>query len=119
MRKARAIEYEEYLKRIAQLAQRIQTGKAESEPATLDSPGKRALYNNLKVQESRGGYQPEDDTRLRVALRIDEVIKAHRRDAWRGNLPREREIKSVLYEILGDTDEVERIFLIVKAQGEY
>src|SRR5258708_39410517 len=49
-RKARAIEYEEYLQRIAALAKRVEAGVAEDPPAPLrNSPALRALYNNLKT----------------------------------------------------------------------
>ena len=48
-RKAKAIEYEEYLKRIAQLAKRVEVGVAEDTPEQLrSSPALRALYNNLE-----------------------------------------------------------------------
>src|SRR5438105_9784580 len=48
-RKAKAIEYEEYLKRIAEIAKRVETGHADDIPDQLKkSPGLRALYNNLK-----------------------------------------------------------------------
>ena len=40
-------------------------------------------------------------------------------DGWRGVQPREQVIKAALYTVLGDVDEVERIFLIVDAQREY
>ncbi len=53
-RKARAIEYEEYLKRIAALAQRVQAGQADDTPEPLkNSPALRALYNNLKGPAGR------------------------------------------------------------------
>src|SRR5882672_7220814 len=49
LRKAKAVEYEEYLKRIADLATRVEAGLAEDTPAQLkSSPALRALYNNLK-----------------------------------------------------------------------
>ena len=47
LRKANAIEYEEYLKRIAELAKRVETGQAEDTPEQLNTPGRRALYNNI------------------------------------------------------------------------
>jgi type I restriction enzyme R subunit len=50
-RKAKAIEYEAYLKRIADLATRVQAGQAEDTPKTLNTPGRRALYNNLERNE--------------------------------------------------------------------
>jgi type I restriction enzyme, R subunit len=47
-RKAKAIEYEEYLKRIADLTKKVEAGHSDETPKQLDTPGKRALYNNLK-----------------------------------------------------------------------
>jgi type I restriction enzyme R subunit len=56
---------------------------------------------------------------LRLALRIDATVKQVRPDDWRGVEPRERVIKHALFHILQDVEEVERIFLIIKAQKEY
>lgn len=105
-RKAKAIQYEEYLQRIAELASRLQAGQADETPQSLDTPGKRALYNNLGHNED-------------LALRIDRAVLRRRPDAWRGVQARESLIKSALYDVLQDVAEVERIFVIVKAQREY
>jgi type I restriction enzyme R subunit len=105
-RKAKAIEYEEYLRQIAELAKRVDTGHASETPKSLDTPGKRALYNNLNQHEE-------------LALKVDETVKRTRPDAWRGIQAREQVIKAGLYGVLQDVAEVERIFLIVKAQTEY
>jgi type I restriction enzyme R subunit len=106
-RKAKAIQYEEYLKRIAELAKRVEAGHAEGTPPKLDTPGKRALYNNTNKDEA-------------LALRIDQTIKTVRPDGWRDNGgPKEKLIKAALYGVLHDVAEVERIFLIIKAQAEY
>ena len=129
-RKAKAIEYEEYLKRIAELAQKVDAGKAEDTPETLDTPGKRALYNNLKkdgkmsagadrVAEESSEYGSTGDPALNLALTIDETVKQVRPDGWRGVQAREQVIKAALYGILQDVAEVERVFLIIKAQKEY
>ena len=40
-RRARAIEYEEYLKRIAELAKKVGAGQAEETPKTLNTRGAR------------------------------------------------------------------------------
>ncbi len=40
-------------------------------------------------------------------------------DGWRGVQAREQVIKRALFDTLMDESEVERIFLIIKAQGEY
>lgn len=47
-RKEQAENYEEYLKKIAELARRVEAGQAENTPEQLDTPGLRALYNNLR-----------------------------------------------------------------------
>ena len=60
-----------------------------------------------------------NDPVLGLALQIDETVKHVRPDAWRGVDTRERIIKAALYGILHDVTEVERIFLIIKAQHEY
>ena len=130
-RKAKAIEYEEYLQRIADLARRVEAGLAEDTPEQLkSSPALRALYNNLKrnagtparadrVAETPGEYAVSGDPALELALNIDAAVKRVRPDGWRGVQAREQVIKAAVYEILQDEAEVERIFLIIKAQGEY
>ena len=105
-RKAKAIEYEGYLKQIAALAQRVEAGHSHDAPPSLNTPGKRALYNNLGQDEE-------------LALRVDEAVKASRPDSWRGVQSREQLIKAALYRVLADFAEVERVFLIIKAQKEY
>lgn len=105
-RKAKAIEYEEYLKRIAELAKRIDVGQADDTPESLSTSGRRALYNNLGHDEA-------------LAIKIDETIKNIRPDGWRGVQTKEQVIKAALYGVLQNVDEVERIFLIIRQQNEY
>ena len=105
-RKAKAISYEEYLKKVADLVKRVAAGKSDDTPATLNTPGKRALFNNLSNDEH-------------LALKIDNAVRAVRPDDWRGVQAREQVIKKALFDLLNDEAEVERIFKIVEAQGEY
>lgn len=105
-RKAKAIEYEDYLKQIAELAKNVQAGQSSATPVALNTPGKKALWSNLG----------EDEV---LALKIDAVVREKRPDDWRGVTPKENVIKQALYGLLGDAAEVERIFLILKAQTEY
>jgi type I restriction enzyme R subunit len=105
-RKARAIEYEEYLKRIGWLAQHVQTGQADDTPKAVNTPGRRALYNNLNLDAD-------------LALRVDAAIHAARPDDWRGVPTKERAIKAALYHELGDHDLVEKVFNIILNQSEY
>jgi len=105
-RKARAIAYEAYLQQIATLAAKVQAGKAEDTPSSLDTPGKRALFGLFGQNEE-------------LALRIDDAVKRTRPDGWRGVLAREQVVKKALYEVLQDVAEVERVFSVIKAQTEY
>jgi type I restriction enzyme R subunit len=105
-RRAKALDYEAYLKRMAEIVKTLAAGKTEDTPAQLDTPGKRALYNNLGKNEA-------------LAMRIDGAVKTSRSDDWRGVEAKERAIKAALYSELQDKDEVERIFVIIKAQSEY
>jgi type I restriction enzyme R subunit len=105
-RRAKAIEYEEYLRQIAELAARVEAGQAAETPEKLDTPGRRALWNNLGDNEA-------------LALEIDAAVKRVRPDDWRGVDAKERVIKKALYDILNDVGEVERLFLVIKAQSEY
>ena len=119
--KAKRIEYEDYLKRIADLATHVQTGQADDTPTPLNTPGLRALYNNLKplVREEAPLSDASRDTVLELSLRIDETVKKNRPDGWRGVQAREQIIKQALYDVLKDEAEAERVFLIIEQQKEY
>ncbi len=104
--KAKRIGYEEFLKHIADVARQVQAGKSDDTPAQLDTPGKRALFNNLDGNEE-------------LAMQLDAEVKHVRPAGWRGNQAKENVIKAALYGILQDEDEVKRLFLIIKAQSEY
>jgi len=105
--KAHRISYEEFLKRVAEMAKNVTAGKTDDTPERLNTPGKRALFNNLNRDEE-------------LALKIDETVKRVRPNAFRGNRAKENVIKAALMALLGnDPAEVERIFLILKAQTEY
>ena len=105
-RKAKAIEYEEDLKRISEVAMNVEAGRSNETPEHLNTPGKIALWNNLGQNEE-------------LALKIDEAVKRVRPDDWKGVQAREQVIKAALFEILKDRDEVERIFKIIFQQHEY
>ena len=104
-RKAKAIDYVAYLKKIAELAKQVITPSNPISPK-IDTAGKRALYNNLNENEE-------------LALTIDKAVKDVRNHDWRGVEARERVIKFALNEQLKDAVEVERIFAIIKQQPEY
>jgi type I restriction enzyme R subunit len=60
------------------------------------------------------------DPVLDLAMRLDAAVRRVRPDGWRGIQARENTIKGALLPLLnGDVAEVERMFLIIKAQSEY
>lgn len=105
-RKAAAVAYEEYLKRIAALAARVVNPRPDDLPSSVKTNAQRALYNNL-------GKSAE------MALMVDGAVHSSRCAEWRGNRPSENLIKQALYNVLHDEAEVERVFQIVKQQNEY
>jgi type I restriction enzyme R subunit len=127
--RAARIDYEEFLRRIAELAKSVQAGTADDTPAQLDTPGKRALFSNLRPATAAAGsdraadgtaaYRTGNDSVLELALRLDAAVKRQRPNAWRDVRAKEQVIKAALYGELQDAAAVERIFLIVKAQPEY
>jgi type I restriction enzyme R subunit len=56
---------------------------------------------------------------LDLAMTLDAAVRQARHDGWRGHQAKEQVVKTALHKVLQDHAEVERIFLIIKAQGEY
>ncbi|MDR0242084.1 MAG: type I restriction endonuclease subunit R [Burkholderia sp.] len=111
-RKEKAVDYEQYLKQMADLVKKVQAGKADDTPAALDTVGKRGLFNSL-----RQGNRTSEHA-LALALELNTAVKRVRPDGWRGVLPRENVIKHALWEILGDDEEVERVYRIIDANKQ-
>jgi type I restriction enzyme R subunit len=127
--KAKRLDYEQYLKRIGDLARQVQSGQSDSVPHQLTTRGMRAIYNNLKlagvhpvsaIGDETQEYKTVWDPKISLALAIDAAVRRVRSDDWRGHQARENEIKRAILPLLGnDLAEVERLFLIIKQQGEY
>ena len=125
LRKERAIEYEGYLARIADVAKQVAAGKSDDTPQQLKTTGQLALYNNLKDHVvTDAAQQPEAvfggaTQALDTALLLDTAIKAKRPDGWRGVVAKEQLVKQAMFDVLKDIKEVNRLFPIVVAQKEY
>lgn len=127
--RAARVDYEEFLRQMAGLARSVNAGTAGDTPPQLDTQGKRALFSNLRPARADSSlpraadeippYRTPNDPALELALRLDAAVKRARPNAWRGVLAKEQVIKAALFQELKDVAEVERIFLIVKAQPEY
>jgi type I restriction enzyme R subunit len=112
-RKAEALEYAQYLAKVVELTRQVQNpARGPSYPSTLDTPAKRALYDNLGSYDVQGSAES-------FAIALDDTIRRTKKADWRGDLVKEREIKRAIYKIVGDKAHVEPIFELVKNQREY
>ena len=129
-RKAKAIDYEDYLTKVSDLARQLDRGKSDDVPPEINTPGRLALFNNLIPQntssqpiaaesETTAYGLPDPDKTVELVKKIDHTIKYIRPDNWRGNQAKEQQIKAALYGILQEVDQVERIFNIIEQQAEY
>ena len=116
-RKEEVMNYEEYLREMEKLTKKIISQESVDSPyppSVRPSMAKRAIYDNLGEVEDR-----EELTNS-----IDEEIWKVKKDNWRGNIIKERQVKNAIRKALEsrsikDSELVERIFNVVLNQGEY
>ncbi|OAJ68804.1 MULTISPECIES: type I restriction endonuclease subunit R [Gluconobacter] len=101
-----AIEYAEYLERIAALVRDAKAGHGKDYPASITSMGQKALFDNLSNDEA-------------LTLKVDRAVRETAPFGWRGNNMRERRVRRCLEQVLDDPATVEQIFEILKNQNEY
>ncbi len=105
-RKNGAVSYEQFLKQIEELANKVQPENKQSQyPAKINTPTKQALYEIM---------QDED---LTLAMEAD--ISYNIEENWIGNTLKERKVKHAIARHVSDPDEVENILEIIKNQREY
>lgn len=66
-------------------------------PKTTQTPAKRALYNNPGRDEA-------------LALALDKAIRGTKKDDWRGNRIKEKEVRIAIRRHLGDDGLVDQVF---------
>ena len=107
-RKKEAISYAQYLAEIAALAKKVKDPRqGASYPSTLDSPAKRALYDNLERDEA-------------LALAIDQAVRKTRKDGFRENPFKLKEVKFAIRALLRDKESlVDEVVKLIVNQSEY
>jgi len=127
-RRQQALEYEEYLKRLVELSNKIRNpGGSAHYPPNINSPARCALYDNLKDRPEIETIVSEmhvvadmPDMVAFLALAVDDVVRNTKKADWRGNRFKEREVRNAIAEVIGSHDElVDLLFDIVKNQNEY
>lgn len=112
LRKEQTEEYEKYLDEIVALTRKIKKPSTSiTYPASLNSNAKRALFDNLGKNE-------------RLANELDQKIMTTKKDSWRDNRFKQKEVRFAIEDALKDygitdKEEVARIFDLVKNQRGY
>ncbi len=100
-------EYEQYLARIIELTRQVQNPNiGTAYPKSLNTRAKKALYDNLGNDEQ-------------LAIDLDAVIQGTKKDGWRGNKIKEREVRYAIREVLQNEALANQILELVKNQNEY
>ena len=106
-RKHGALDYKKYLEEITELARELKApGGGQVYPETMDSAAKRALFDNL------GKNEP-------LANAIDASIRAVKKDDWRSNEIKRREVRNAIKGHIADDATIDRVFDLVRAQHDY
>jgi type I restriction enzyme, R subunit len=106
-RQSQAEEYEQYLAKIIELAGQVQNpGSGVAYPSSLNTRARRVLYDNLGRDEQ-------------LAITLDSAIRSTKKDDWRGNRLKEREVRYAIRALLPDDALTNHILEIIKKQDEY
>lgn len=87
-RREQAVKYQAYLKKLVELTKKVthpETGEAY--PKTMNTPGRRTLYDNLDKDEA-------------LALAVDAAVHASRQDDWRSNPFKVKRVKNAIRAVL-------------------
>ncbi len=106
-RRANVLEYAKYLAKIIELSRQVQNpATSASYPKSLDTRAKRALYDNLGSNEE-------------LAVALDYDIQSTKKDGWRGNVFKEREVYYAIRRHVPDQVQAGQFLELVKNQTEY
>ncbi len=87
-RRKKALDYQEYLRGIVELTRKVtNAGATGAYTATMNTPGRRALYDNL-------------DRNAALALAVDAAVRASRQDDWRSNPFKIKKVRNAIWDAL-------------------
>lgn len=105
-REANVIEYKDYLEKVEELSKQINNpSMSNAYPDSIDTLAKRALYDNL------------GNNAVLANILNDEILHT-KKDSWRGNKIKEREVLNVIKKYIAEQN-VAFIFELVKKQQGY
>ena len=109
-RRQQAIDYKEYLEKVKELSVKVINAggiNPTDYPASIDTPGKKALYDNVGQDEV-------------LVNKIDAAIRHNKKADWVGNRIKEREVAGAIYDESASYDvKIDEILELVRNQYEY
>jgi len=123
-RKRDVVAYIGLLQRYKELAKNVENPEENMGhyPRSIHNSGAlRMFYDECyRVDETDESEKAEKVKKAEeLALKLDEAVRANMQDGFRGNPIKRNKIKNALLEIIGDEEEVERLFELVIKQEEY
>jgi len=104
-RKQETINYQQYLKEMAELIRQVNQGKENNIPKSLNTKGKVALYHTL-----------DDDEVL--ALACEDAVQYVKTDGFRENISKQKIVKKAIYGVVKDLGKVEEVYKIIDAHKD-
>lgn len=105
-RRAGALGYREYLAQIIDLTEQIAHPGDARYPETVNTPGKKALYDNLGEDEA-------------IAIAVHEAVTSTKQDGWTQNPIKTRMVRYAIKKVIPDADKLEETLELVRKQQEY
>ncbi|NDE91709.1 MAG: restriction endonuclease subunit R, partial [Alphaproteobacteria bacterium] len=107
-RREEAIDYQEYLRKVVDLTKQVKKpSETGAYPSSISSEAKRSLYDNLEKNAP-------------LAIAIDEAVRRTKKDDWKNNPIKKKEVRSAISkELNGDDALTDKIFELVLNQREY
>lgn len=108
-RREQAIAYKAYLEKVKELSASVVNAGGTHQadyPTTVNTTGKKAIFDNFGQDEI-------------LAAKIDAAVMRTKKDAWIGNLTKEREVTAAIYAEVQDEALALEILELVKNQHEY
>jgi type I restriction enzyme R subunit len=118
-----ALAYEAFLRKAEELVRKLAAKQPQSAvPAVLHGNDEATvLYNNLdSIPATTFRYPTDDEHRASLALKLDLAVRERAPAGWKGDAPREVEVKNAIFPLLDrDREATQALFDIIKNQPGY
>lgn len=104
-RKKESIIYENYLQELVALVTQVNNGgNAEDFPVSINTTGRKAIYNYLQDEE--------------LTMVCDQAVQYAKKEDFRNNLQKQNEIKQAIYNVVQNEEQTLKIYSIIENNKE-